>query len=167
MGNSSSKNFFYLQCFHCNTIYKEIETIACSTCQNILVPNKIEICKFYNLSNYKKKIRVIETMCMNTKCRIQFGYNYLQQISISRKIQITFRNPIELSLEKPNINITEWDINLRLRYLNYIIEFYNNLVNINYKLYEAILGNTLLEKIYYNFNVNKIESPPSYDQVFS
>ena len=105
-------------------------------------------------------------MCMNTKCRIQFGYNYLQQISVSKKIAITFRNPIEFSLEKPNIDITEWDINLRLRYLNYIIDFYNRLVDTNYNLYEAILGNTLIEKIYDNFNVNKLESPPSYDQVF-
>ena len=166
MGNSFSKNFFYLQCFHCNSIYKEVDTIACSTCHNILVPNKIELSKFYTINNYKNKIAMIETMCMNTKCRIQFGYNYLQQISVSKKIAITFRNPIEFSLEKPNIDITEWDQTLRIRYLNYIIEFYNRLVDTNYNLYEAILGNTLIEKIYDNFNVNKLESPPSYDQVF-
>ena len=104
---------------------------------------------------------------MNTKCRIQFGYNYLQQISVSKRIQISFRNPIDISLEKPSIDITEWDQPLRIRYLNYIIEFYNTLVDTNYNLYEAILGNTLLEKIYYNFNVYKIEQPPSYDQIFS
>lgn len=167
MGNSFSNKFFYLQCFHCNTIFKETDTIACSICHNILVPNKIDICKLYNLNNYKKKIRFLEQMCMNTKCRIQFGYNYLQQISVSKRIQISFRNPIDISLEKPSIDITEWDQPLRIRYLNYIIEFYNTLVDTNYNLYEAILGNTLLEKIYYNFNVYKIEQPPSYDQIFS
>ena len=167
MGNSFSKHFFYLHCFHCNLMFREMEAITCSTCHNILVPNKIDISKLYNLSNYKKKISFIETMCMNTKCRIQFGYNYLQQISVSKKIKVTFREPIDISLNKPTINIADWDQNLRIRYLNYIIEFYNNLVSINYTLYEAILGNTLLENIYNNFNVNKIESPPPYDQVFS
>ena len=167
MGNSLTTNFFYLQCFHCNHVYRNMEQTMCSCCnKNILVSNTIDLCSVYTLNNYKKKIAILEEMCMTTKCRIQSGYNYLQQTALSKKIRITFRHPVELSLEKPCEDIRYWDNNLRLNFLNYIVEFYNSLVSINYSLYEAILCNSLQDNIYRNFKWTHIDRLPTYDELF-
>ena len=170
MGNSLKTNFFYLQCFHCNRVYRNMEQTMCPGCnKNVLVPNEIDLHKIYDLNHYKKKISILEQMCFITKCRIQYGYNYLQQVALSKKIRITFRNPVELSLEKPCEDIRNWDNDLRLNFLNYIVEFYNHLVRINYNLYEAILCNSLQDNIYINFKCNYIDIDrlPTYDELFS
>lgn len=165
MGNSSVKCNDNLCCFYCNTIYKEPELIECSTCNNLLVSKQIERIE---INNYKKRIAYIEKMCDYTITRIIRGYDSLQTLLHSTNSTITFRNGVNLTYTKPDGDINDWGRTLRLNYMNYIARFHNNLSDINYKLYEAILAKRLMTNIYSNFKRVPIEgalAPPPYEYI--
>ena len=134
MGNSFNKDNFFLQCLHCNSVYNELDVMVCSSCHNILVSKEIDPNINFNLKNYKKKITFIEEMCKHTKCRIQFGYNYLKQISYQKKLHISFKTPFILSINRPSGDVKKWDNGTKISYFLYFIDFYNGLVENNYKL---------------------------------
>ena len=137
-------------------------------CQNMLLTKPIKDDVNFNLKNYQKKIEFIENLCKYTKIRIFQGYNYLQLLSRQQNIEFKFKDYIEPFISKPEDNIANWDKDTKVSYIFNLINSYNNLIEYNYKIYEAILANQMVIKMYNNFSIKKIKDiPPSYDQIFS
>ena len=168
MGNSFKKQYFYLHCLHCNSTKELEESVFCCGCNNILLTKKIDEDITFNLKNYESKIKFVEQLCLYTNNRIFIGYNYIKKIFKNQNIILKFKNQVNLHIDKPSGESKNWDRPTKIIFFINLIDHYNSLIDINYKLYEALLGNILINNMYNNFSISKMkENPPSYEQIFT
>ena len=168
MGNSFKKEYFYIHCLHCNSVTELDEHVFCNECNNILLTKKINEDIPFNLKNYGSKIKFVEKLCFYANNRIFIGYNYIKQISRDKQINLKFKNKVNIHIKKPGGENKKWDRATKINYFITLIDHYNSLIDVNYKLYEAILGNILVNNMYNNFSLSKInKTPPSYEQIFT